>query len=297
MQLERFADLTPLQQRQAAALALRRWRAPVLAFEVDAEWGVDPSVLESLFQLAAAPAGAESNRAYRQAVAELCAAPLFTSEVDPDTVQLVQLETISSLLAFGESLDESGSAGGGEAERVVETASSLADYLDGLVEASFYSHPSDDAHRRYLAGLADRRSGERYFTSRNVAVESACHGVLRAGHDPRGGLLRLTDRMRVTAPGVDGSAGVGRPVPAAGPAAVTGRQQRGHLAYEAELLRAIDIGGRRHQGDQRHEPRCLVVVPVEGVPARAGGGPRQRPDLKIWVDGRGVPPKSDVLDG
>ncbi|MGW3600124.1 hypothetical protein [Streptomyces sp. NPDC005167] len=108
MQIERLVDLKPAYQRQAAVLALWRWRAPVRAFELDAEWGVDQAALESLFRLAASPAGEQSDRAYRQAIAELCTAPLFTSEVDPDTVQLFQLETISSLLAFGELLDKPG---------------------------------------------------------------------------------------------------------------------------------------------------------------------------------------------
>ncbi|GGT54222.1 hypothetical protein GCM10010271_67610 [Streptomyces kurssanovii] len=105
VRIERLADLRPVHQRQAAVLALWQWRAPILAFGLDAEWGVDQSVLESLFRLAASPAGEESDCAYRRAIAELCTAPLFTSEVDPDTVQLFQLETISNLLTFGELLD------------------------------------------------------------------------------------------------------------------------------------------------------------------------------------------------
>ncbi|MFC8373052.1 hypothetical protein ACFUIT_34690 [Streptomyces sp. NPDC057239] len=155
VRIEGLADLRPVHQRQAAVLALWRWRAPMLAFGLDAEWGVDQSVLESLFRLAAAPAGEESDRAYRREIAELCLAPLFTSEVDPDPVQLFQLETISNLLTFGELLDKRGVD---EVERVVEASAGLANYLDGLVEGSFYSHPSEDAHRQYLADLADGRA-------------------------------------------------------------------------------------------------------------------------------------------
>ncbi|MFE6154039.1 hypothetical protein [Streptomyces sp. NPDC057889] len=187
VQIERLVDLKPACQRQAAVLALWRWRAPVLAFELDAEWGVDQAALESLFRLAASPAGEQSDHAYRRAIAELCTAPLFTSEVDPDTVQLVQLETISSLLAFGELLDRPGVD---EAERVVESSACLANYLDDLVEGSFYSHPSEEAHRQYLADLAS----EGYFGSRNFAVESACHGVLRALPDSAGLLDSSTGR-------------------------------------------------------------------------------------------------------
>ncbi|MFB7216597.1 hypothetical protein [Streptomyces sp. NPDC056255] len=194
VQIERLVDLKPARQRQAAVLALWRWRAPVLAFELDAEWGVDQAALESLFRLAASPAGEQSDRAYRRAIAELCTAPLFTSEVDPNTVQLFQLETISSLLAFGELLDKPGVD---EAERVVESSAGLANYLDGLVEGSFYSHPSEEAHRQYLADLADRAS-EGYFGSRSFAVESACHGVLRALPDSAGLLDSSTGRELLT---------------------------------------------------------------------------------------------------
>jgi hypothetical protein len=176
VQIERLADLNPVHQRRAAALALWRWRAPVLAFEMDADWGVDPNVLASLFRLVAEPAGERSNRAYGQAVAALSTAPLFESEVDPDTVQLVQLETIGGLLAFGELLDTPALDA---VERVVELSSGLANYLDTLVDASFYSHPSEEAHSQYLANLADRTSGEGYFAARNFAVESVCHAALR----------------------------------------------------------------------------------------------------------------------
>ncbi|MER6332161.1 hypothetical protein ABT298_23055 [Streptomyces sp. NPDC001034] len=182
VRIERLADLKPVHQRQAAALALWRWRAPMLAFAWDAEWGVDQSVLESLFRLAVSAPDEQSDRAYRRAIAELCTAPLFTSEVDPDTVQLFQLETISNLLTFGELLDKPGVD---EVERVVEVSAGLANYLDGLVEGSFCSHPSEEAHHQYLADLADRASGG-YFASRHFAVETACHGALGVLPDSAG---------------------------------------------------------------------------------------------------------------
>ncbi|MBO1332601.1 hypothetical protein [Streptomyces sp. VRA16 Mangrove soil] len=190
VQIERLVDLKPIHQRQAAALALWRWRAPIFAFELDAEWGVDQSVLESLFRLAASPAGEQSDRAYRRVIAELCTAPLFTSEVDPDTVQLFQLETIGNLLTFGELLDK---AGVDDVERVVEASAGLATYLDGLVEGSFYSHPAEEAHRQYLADLADQAS-EGYFASRHFAVEAACHGALEVLPDSAGLLDSSTGR-------------------------------------------------------------------------------------------------------
>lgn len=190
VRIEGLAELKPVHQRQAAVLALWRWRAPIRAFELDAEWGVDQSVLESLFRLAAAPAGEQSDRAYRREIAELCLAPLFTSEVDPDPVQLFQLETISNLLTFGELLDKRGVD---EVERVVEASAGLANYLDSLVEGSFYSHPSEDAHRQYLADLADRAS-EGYFASRHFAVETVCHGALGVLPDSAGLLDSSTGR-------------------------------------------------------------------------------------------------------
>ncbi|MFJ6793120.1 hypothetical protein [Streptomyces sp. NPDC091268] len=190
VRIERLADLRPVRQRQAAVLALWRWRAPILAFGLDAEWGVDRSVLESLFRLAASPAGEESDRAYRRAIAELCTAPLFTSEVDPDTVQLFQLETIGNLLTFGELLDK---PGGDEVERVVEASAGLANHLDGLVEGSFHSHPSEEVHRQYLADLSGR-AGVGYFASRHFAVETACHGALGVLPDSAGLLDSATGR-------------------------------------------------------------------------------------------------------
>ncbi|MGQ5637834.1 MULTISPECIES: hypothetical protein [unclassified Streptomyces] len=190
MRIERLADLEPVHQRQAAALALWRWRAPTLAFELDAEWGVDQSVLESLFRLAASPAGEQSDLAYRRAIAELRTAPLFASEVDPDTVQLFQLETISNLLAFGELLD---SPGVDEVERMIEASADLANYLDDLIEGSFYSHPSEEAHRQYLADLPDQAS-EGYFASRHLAVETVCHGALGVRPDSAGLLDSSTGR-------------------------------------------------------------------------------------------------------
>nr|WSX78478.1 hypothetical protein OH826_34300 [Streptomyces sp. NBC_00899] len=192
LQIERLAELRPVHQRQAAGLALRRWRAPALAFAWDAEWGVDTSVLESLFRLAAEPAGEQLDTAYGQALAELCAAPLFTSEADPDTVRLVQLEAVGGLLAFGQVLEQPDLDG---VERIVGFSSGLATYLDALVDASFYSHPSEEAHREFLANLADRTSGRGYFAARNLVVESACHSALRAIPDSEGLLAPATRQL------------------------------------------------------------------------------------------------------
>lgn len=181
-QNERLAALTFDQQRQVAAVALWPWRAPLLAFGLDEAWGIDPSMLESLFRLAAEAPSPESDQAYRQAVAELRTAQLFASEVDPDTIELVQLEIIDSLLTFGALLDSPRAV---EVERVVETASGLANYLDGLVEGSFRSHPWEQSHRRYLADLAGQVSGQGYLAARSSVIESACHDAFRSLPDGR----------------------------------------------------------------------------------------------------------------
>lgn len=81
------------------------WRAPLLAFQMDEAWGVDPSALESLFRQAAQAPSEAADRAYLQAITELRMAPLFASEVDPDTIEHFHLETIDSLLTFGAWLD------------------------------------------------------------------------------------------------------------------------------------------------------------------------------------------------
>ncbi|QNS03293.1 hypothetical protein [Streptomyces xanthii] len=170
------------RRRQAAALALWRWRAPLFAFEPDAEWGLDRSALESLFRLAAAAPGERTDQAYRHAVTALRTAPLFTSEVDPDTVQLVQLETVGNLLTFAELLDN---PGGDEADRVHETSAGLAGHLDALVEDSLHAHPSEEAHRAYVTALTDPAHGG-YFASRHAAVETACHRALDSLPDSTG---------------------------------------------------------------------------------------------------------------
>ncbi|MBC9715004.1 hypothetical protein H9Y04_20855 [Streptomyces sp. TRM66268-LWL] len=171
------------EQRQAAALDLWRWRAPLFAFETDAAWGLDPSVLRSLFHVAAQAPGERSDGACRQAVSALSTAELFSSEVHPDTVQLVQLETIAGLLTFAESADSSYAAA-----RVSETSTRLASYLDGLIEDSLHSHPSEEAHRAYLAARADGPNDVGYFAARHAAVESARLGALRL-LPPDAGLL------------------------------------------------------------------------------------------------------------
>lgn len=181
-QNERMASLTVDQQRQIAAVALWRWRAPMLTFGLDEAWGIDPAMLESLFHLMAEAPSPESDQAYRQAVAELRTAQLFAFEVDPDTIELVQFEIIDSLLTFGASLDSPRTA---EVERVVETASSLANYVDGLVEGSFRSHPWEQSHRQYLVDLADQVSGHGYLAVRSSVIESACHHALVSLPDGR----------------------------------------------------------------------------------------------------------------
>lgn len=187
---------TPLRQRRAAALALWRLRAPMLAFEWDAEWGLDRTVVDELFRSAVSAPDEQSDGRYRRAAAELSRAPLFDSEVDdPNVRELVQLETLVRLLAFGEaraeptedqnedqSEDQADDQAEDQVEFIVEGPRDLAHYVDQCVEASFYDHPSQDAHRQYLAALPApaRNHGLGYLASRNLAVEHACHETLPA---------------------------------------------------------------------------------------------------------------------
>ncbi|MFF2629895.1 hypothetical protein ACFVUN_29540 [Kitasatospora griseola] len=173
---------TSLRQRRAAALALWRLRAPILAFEWDAGWGLDRTVVDELFRSAVSAPDEQSDGRYRRTAAELSRAPLFDSEVDdPNVRELVQLETLVRLLAFGEALaepaeDQGEEQGEDQVEFIVEGPRDLAHYVDQCVEASFYDHPSQDAHRQYLAALPEpvRSHGLGYFASRNLAVEHAC---------------------------------------------------------------------------------------------------------------------------
>ncbi|GAA2775187.1 hypothetical protein [Kitasatospora cinereorecta] len=72
----------------------------------------------------------------------------------------------------------------------------LADYVDRCVGDSFYDHPSQDAHRQYLAALPDsvRSHGLGYVASRNFAVEDACHDALEALPPAKGLLDTSTGR-------------------------------------------------------------------------------------------------------
>ncbi|MFE6847131.1 hypothetical protein [Streptomyces sp. NPDC057686] len=185
---EHAAALTSLRRRQVGALALSRLRAPLFAFDMDAEWGIDLAVLESLFQAAVSAPGGDSDRRYCQALDELHGAPLFTSEVDcPNVRELIQLETIAGLLTFGEALKEPGTD---KIDRIVDLPRGLADYLDQHVENSLHSHPSEETHRQYLAKLAEpvRSAGLGYLGSRNRVIENACDNALQA-LPPSGGLL------------------------------------------------------------------------------------------------------------
>lgn len=175
-----------LLRRRASALALWRLRAPLFGCDMDAAWGVDLAVVESLFDLAAAAPGGRSEARYGEAVAALRRAPLFDSEVDPEVRELVQLEALSRLLVFGEELadPEPGPSTASDADRfghVMDGPREMAGYLDDLVEDSFRPHPAEEARRRYLTSLPEpvRGRGLGYLASRGLVVELACEEGLR----------------------------------------------------------------------------------------------------------------------
>lgn len=75
----------------------------------------------------------EINRELQQAITELCAAPLFESEIDPEFAESFQLETINGWLMLSDSLGVMSEVQTG---RIISLARGLGDYLDKYVENS-----------------------------------------------------------------------------------------------------------------------------------------------------------------
>ncbi|MEU1566853.1 hypothetical protein ABZ504_41850 [Streptomyces mirabilis] len=98
----RISVMNRPRRHQAAFLALRRLQAPLLGIEMPADWGIDSAVVDALLRSGGARLDGEADEVFQQVVAELCAAPLFESEVDPESAELFQLETIGGWLLLGE---------------------------------------------------------------------------------------------------------------------------------------------------------------------------------------------------
>jgi hypothetical protein len=174
------------QRYHAAALAVRRLRAPLLQIEMPGEWGVAVSLADALFDAMAAGPGAR----FTDLVAELRTTPLFSSEVDANLAQEVQLNAIDGLQSLGDAQHDLDAA---TTERIISHARGQAHYLDEFVADQPMPDPlepdplepdplEEEAHQRYLAGLgADvREYGLDYYGSRNIDVEFACRAVIDA---------------------------------------------------------------------------------------------------------------------
>ena len=74
------------QRHQAAYLALRRLRAPLLGIPMPPEWGVHPAVA-GMLDAGAARLDGEADDRLRQTVVALSGTPLFESEADPEIAQ------------------------------------------------------------------------------------------------------------------------------------------------------------------------------------------------------------------
>ncbi|WP_327064940.1 hypothetical protein [Kitasatospora sp. NBC_01302] len=162
------------QRYQAAYLALRRLQAPLLTIEMPLEWGVETSLLGSLFRAGAAQLDGEVNENIDHAVAELVSAPLFESQIEPEFSESFQLEAINGWLMLSESLGEMSEE---QTDRLVGLAREMAFYLDSQLEGSL-TVVAGEAHREsYLAGVDDRFRAYRlgYFGTRNLEIEGACH--------------------------------------------------------------------------------------------------------------------------
>ncbi len=148
------------------------------------EWGVDPAAVDSLIQNGQAQMDGETNRGLQQAVIELCSAPLFESEIEPEFAESFQLEAINGWLMLAEALGELSEAQTG---RIIHLARELADYLDKYMKSSLTLVKGEGDRERYLDSVGGylRSYDLGYFGTRNLEIEGACHEAILAalGHD------------------------------------------------------------------------------------------------------------------
>jgi hypothetical protein len=170
-----------LRRHQAASLALRRLRAPLLDIEMPAEWGIDRRLVESLFDILASwPSDSVQN-----IISDIRMAPLFESEVYPTLAEEVQLEAIGGLLDFGDSHRDLDVKTTG---RIITIARGMAHYLDQLFADSLTLDPLEDAHRGYVSQLDASVAAYAmdYYGSRNIKVEFDCRDVIDRWPDGEG---------------------------------------------------------------------------------------------------------------
>ena len=181
------------QRNQVAYFSLRRLQAPLLRIAMPEEWGVDPVAVDSLVQIGEAQMDGEINGELQQAITELCAAPLFQSEIDPQFAESFQLEVINGWLMLGEVLGVMSEVQTG---RIVCLARELGEYLDKCVENSLAAVEGEGDHARYLASADEcfLSYGLGYFGTRNLEVESICHEVILTA--PRDAVTASSDTGR-----------------------------------------------------------------------------------------------------
>jgi hypothetical protein len=143
--------------------------------------GGSVSLAQALFDAMVAGPGER----FTDLLAELRATPLFSSEVDANLAQWVQLGAIDGLQSLGDAQHDLDAA---TTERIISLARGSAHYLDEFVVDQPMPDPlepdplGEEAHQRYLARLgADvREYGLDYYGSRNIEVEFACRAVIDA---------------------------------------------------------------------------------------------------------------------
>ncbi|MFD5323483.1 hypothetical protein [Streptomyces sp. NPDC127092] len=187
---DRCVAMTTVQRRHAATLALWRLRAPLLMLRLDPEWGLHRTVVERVFRaMLLIPAEEEAHRTYTEAVAAMVSTPLFT---DPEEGELdgiiaeVQVEAMAELERWN-ALDELSAE---ETERIIRRPREVSGWLDSSVQDSLWDHPAHRAHEQYLATVSGggRGTDVGYHSTRNLAVEAACHDIALA-QPPTAGLL------------------------------------------------------------------------------------------------------------
>ncbi|MFK4147991.1 hypothetical protein [Streptomyces sp. NPDC004065] len=189
----RIGAMDRQQRHQAVYLALRRLRAPLLGMEMPADWGIDPAALDALIRRGGERLDGAADEEFLQAVGRLTSAPLFESEIEPGFAESFQLEAVNGWLMLGEALGEMSET---QTETLIYLARELADYLDGFMENSSVEVAGEDQRDAYLAGVDDqlRGYGLRYFGTRNLDVERACHDAILTAPDSDGLLSSETGR-------------------------------------------------------------------------------------------------------
>jgi hypothetical protein len=149
-------------------------QAPLLGIDLPVEWGVDPEVLASVLRKAAARLDGQTDEDFERAIAELCSAPLFESEIEPEFAESFQLEAINGWLMLSDALGEMSEV---QSERLIVLAREMTVYLDSYMDDSLTVVDGEESRERYLVSVGDglRSYGLGYFGTRNLEVEGACH--------------------------------------------------------------------------------------------------------------------------